>query len=31
VDGALDSNSLILVDSSLFKFAKVSKFSSKPL
>jgi hypothetical protein len=31
VDGALDSNSSILVDSSLFKFAKVSNFSSKPL
>jgi hypothetical protein len=31
VDGALYSNSSILVDSSLFKFAKVSNFSSKPL
>jgi hypothetical protein len=31
VDGALDSNYSILVDSSQFKFANVSKFSSKPL
>jgi hypothetical protein len=31
VNEALDSNRSILVDSSLFKFAKVSNFSSKPL
>jgi hypothetical protein len=31
MDGALDSNNSILVDNSLFKFAKVSNFSSKPL
>jgi hypothetical protein len=31
VDGALDSNYSILVDSSQFKFANVSKKFSKPL
>jgi hypothetical protein len=31
VDGALDSNYSILVDSSQFKFANVSNFSSKSL